>query len=76
MAAVTVRNLPPSLVRSLKTIAGLHGRSMEQEIREILERTVGDKLSAMAQIEASWAEQARRPTAEEIDAWIDEGRVR
>ena len=47
---------------------------MEQEVREIIEMYVGDKLSVMKQIEESWSRQARRPTAEEVDAWIKEGR--
>jgi plasmid stability protein len=74
MATVTVRNLSPKVVRSLKSLAKRNGRSMEQEVREIIEMYVGDKLSVMKQIEESWARQARRPTAEEVDAWIKEGR--
>lgn len=76
MPTVTVRNLSPAAVRSLKSLAARHGRSMEQELREIIERYVGDELSVLAQIEDSWSKQDRRPTAEEIDAWIDEGRHR
>jgi plasmid stability protein len=76
MATVTVRNLSPAVVRSLKSLATRHGRSMEQELREIIERHVGDELSVLTQIEDSWAKQERRPTAEEIDTWIDEGRQR
>ena len=74
MATVTVRNLSPKVVRSLKTLAKRNGRSMEQEVRKIIEMHVGDKLSVMKQIEESWSRQARRPTAEEVDAWIKEGR--
>jgi predicted DNA-binding protein len=74
MATVTVRNLSPKVVRSLKSLAKRNGRSMEQEVREIIEMYVGDKLSVMKQIEESWSRQARRPTAEEVDAWIKESR--
>jgi plasmid stability protein len=74
MATVTIRSLSPKVVRSLKALAKRHGRSMEQEVREIIEMYVGDKLSVMKQIEESWARQTRRPTAEEVDAWIAEGR--
>jgi plasmid stability protein len=74
MATVTVRNLSPKAVRSLKLLAKRNGRSMEQEVREIIEMYVHDKLSAMKQIEESWSRQARRPTAEEVEAWIREGR--
>lgn len=47
---------------------------MEQEVRELLERHVGDRGSALKQIEDSWQTQTRRTTAEEVDAWITEGR--
>jgi hypothetical protein len=47
---------------------------MEQEVRDLLERHVGDRLSALKQIEDSWRVQARRTTAEEVEAWIVEGR--
>lgn len=74
MATVTVRNLTPKVVRSLKSLAKRNGRSMEQEVRKIIEMYVGDKLSVMKQIEESWSRQARRPEANEVDAWINEGR--
>ena len=74
MATVTIRNLSPKVVRSLKALAKRNGRSMEQEVREMIELYVGDRLAVMKQIEESWSKQARRPTAEEVDAWIKEGR--
>jgi plasmid stability protein len=74
MATLTIRNLPPEVVRSLKALAQRHHRSMEQEVREILESQAGDRLSAVAQIERSWDGQARTPSAEEIDSWITTGR--
>jgi hypothetical protein len=74
MATVTVRNLSPKVVRSLKSLAKRSGRSMEQEVREMIERYVGDKLSVMKQIEESWSRQSRRPTAEEVEAWMKQGR--
>ncbi|MEW6269286.1 MAG: hypothetical protein AB1689_08335 [Thermodesulfobacteriota bacterium] len=47
---------------------------MEQEAREIIEAQVGDRASAIAQIERAWASQKRAPSADEIEAWIREGR--
>jgi len=47
---------------------------MEQEVRDLLERHVGDRVSALRQIEEAWEAQSRRTTAEEIDSWIVEGR--
>ena len=47
---------------------------MEQEVRELLEGHVAERLSVLNQIEAGWAKQARRPTASEMDAWLRVGR--
>ncbi len=74
MATLTIRNLPSETVSSLKELARRNHRSMEQEVREILELHVGDRLSAIEQIERAWAEQSRTPSAEEIESWIQEGR--
>ena len=40
MAMLTVRNLPNEVHRALRVRAAQHGRSMEAEVREILEATV------------------------------------
>ena len=40
MAMLTVRNLPDEVHRALRVRAAEHGRSMEAEVREILEATV------------------------------------
>jgi plasmid stability protein len=74
MATLTIRNLSPQAVRSLKSLAARNHRSMEQEVRELIEGRVGDRLSAIAQIEASWPRQRRSPSANEVDSWIVEGR--
>jgi antitoxin FitA len=37
MATLTVRNLPDEVHRALRVRAARHGRSMEAEVREILE---------------------------------------
>lgn len=40
MAVLTVRNLPDEVHRALRMRAAEHGRSMEAEVRSILEATV------------------------------------
>ncbi len=40
MAMLTVRNLPDEVHRALRQRASLHGRSMEAEVRDILESVV------------------------------------
>jgi hypothetical protein len=74
MATLTIRNVPAKVVKSLKTLARRNRRSMEQEVRAVLEQHVGDRRALLDEIEQSWARQTRRPQANEIDAWIQAGR--
>ena len=74
MPTLTIRNIAPSIVQSLKALARRHGRSMEQEVREVLEEHVTEREAVLRQIEASWGEQRRRPTAAEVDRWLETGR--
>ena len=73
-ATLTIRNVPMRVVRSLKSLARKRGRSMEQEVREMLEERVADRTAVLQQIEASWSRQSRRPGAAEIEGWITTGR--
>lgn len=75
MPTITVRNVPAKVVHSLKALARRHNRSMEQEVRELLEGYVAERRAVLDQIEAGWARQARRPTAGEIDTWMGVGRL-
>ena len=74
LPTITVRNVSPKVVQSLKALARRHNRSMEQEVRELLEGYVAERRAVLDQIEASWSRQARRPTASEVDAWLALGR--
>lgn len=74
MPTITVRNVPPKVVQSLKALAKRHNRSMEQEVRDLLEGYVAERGAILDQIEAGWQAQARRPTADEVDAWLAVGR--
>jgi len=74
MATLTIRNVRPSVVKSLKSLARRNRRSMEREVRELLEERVADRRTTLAQIQAAWAAQRRRPTAQEVDKWIGAGR--
>ena len=75
MATLTIRNVPPEIVKTLKSIARRNHRSMEQQVREILRDFIAERRSVLEQIEQSWADQTRRPTAKEIDGWIAAGRA-
>ncbi len=73
MPTITIRNVPAKVVRSLKALARRHHRSMDHEVRELIEGYVVRRRAVLEQIEASWEKQSRRPTAVEIDAWIGVG---
>ena len=74
MATLTIRNVRPSVVKSLKALARRNQRSMEQQVRDLLEDYVAERRSVLEQIEAGWAAQPRRPTAQQVDNWIRAGR--
>ena len=74
MATLTIRNVRPAIVKSLKSQAKRNGRSMEQEVRELLEQRFADRLAVLEEIKRMVASQSRRPTHEEIDSWIEYGR--
>ena len=42
MASITIRDLDDNLKRRLRIRAAEHGRSMEEEVREILRKEVGE----------------------------------
>ena len=75
MPTLTIRNVSTKVVKSLKALARRRRRSMEQEVRELLEAHVAERRSVLAQMEAGWAGQSRRPTPAEVDAWIGAGRA-
>lgn len=74
MATLTIRNVPARVVRGLKALAKRRSTSMEQEVRALLEEYVTERTSVLKEIEASWEQQSRRPSAREIDSWINAGR--
>ena len=70
MPTITVRNVSPKVVQALKALAKRHSRSMEQEVRDLLEGYVVERRAILDQIEAGWQRQTRRPTAAEVDTWM------
>ena len=74
MPTLTIRNVPERVVNSLKQRARRNQRSMEQEVRDLLEGHVMELDEVLERIEAGWAKQTRRPTAQEVAAWKQQGR--
>ena len=56
MASITVRNLDESVKKSLRMRAALHGCSMEQEVRQILQQIVAPEQAG----KISFAERVNR----------------
>ncbi len=70
MATLTVRN---GVIRRLKDAAGLNGRSMEQEVRELLSQRYQARDEILARIRDRW-NRFPAPQASQVDEWIETGR--
>ena len=55
MASITIRNLQDDVKRRLRIRAAEHGRSMEEEAREILREVVGEAKPTHDLAAAIWA---------------------
>lgn len=73
MGTLTIRNLPDDLVERLKAAAAAHQRSMEQEVRELLQRRYAPKAEVLARLRSRWG-QLPRTSAEDVRQWREEGR--
>ena len=73
MATLTIRNLSEDLVDRLKEAAARQSRSMEQEVRELLEQRYVPRHEVLRRIHERWEAQPKA-SAEEIHSWIREGR--
>lgn len=73
MATLTIRNVPEDVVERLKNTAAHNGRSMEQEVRLVLESRYRSKEDILRRVEERWQELPKA-SPEEVEAWIREGR--
>jgi plasmid stability protein len=73
MGSVTIRNLPEGVVAEIKAAAALHGRSLESELRELLQRRYRSREEVLTLVRERWNELPR-VTAKQVDAWIEAGR--
>ena len=73
MGAITIRNLPDELVDRLKEAAQAHNRSMEQEVRELLEQRYAPKGEVLSRMRERW-EELPDTDSEEVALWREEGR--
>ena len=73
MATLTIRNLSDDLIERLKASAKASNRSMEQEVRELLEARYQEKKQLIKSIKQSW-DELPETSAQTMDAWRQEGR--
>ena len=73
MSTITVRSLPTDLVNRIKAAAEKKGRSMEQEVRELLMHRYMPRDEMLQRIRERW-DKVETPTAAEVEAWIRTGR--
>ncbi len=73
MANLTIRSVPEAVVARVKTAAQRNGRSMEQELRHLLETTYADKESTLTRMRALWP-RTTEVTPEDVREWRDAGR--
>lgn len=73
MGTLTIRSLPEEVIQGVKTSAELHQRSMEQEIRELLQRRYGPRSEVLRRIRNRW-EVLPRTEANEVEQWRQKGR--
>lgn len=73
MATLTIRNLSEDTVERLKVAAEASGRSMEQEVRDLLESRYGPRSEIIKRIQARW-DQSPEVAAADVEGWRTTGR--
>ncbi len=73
MATITIRGVSEDLVLRIKSDAQRNGRSMEQELRELLASRYRSRSDAVAELRARW-ERLPELHAEDVDRWVEKGR--
>ena len=79
MASITLKSIPTSIHRALKSRAKRHKRSLNQEVLSVLEQSVAQQpkvdIEAMLERERRFRDSLNfTTTPEEIEAAIQEGR--
>jgi plasmid stability protein len=73
MATLTIRNVSDDLVQRLKNVAQSKGRSIEQEVRKLLQGRYANRSQILARARKRW-EKLPNATPDEIKRWKEEGR--
>jgi antitoxin FitA len=73
MPTLTIRKVPGAVIERLKRAAARRGRSMEQEVRELLEQRYARREEVLKAIRKSWRDLPPS-SAKEVARWIETGR--
>lgn len=69
MAGLTLRELPEDLIERIKAAATLHGRSVEEEIRILVQDTFAAEQPLLEVIEDRWRDRPKA-SRQEIREWL------
>jgi hypothetical protein len=73
MASVTIRNIPPEVLLEMKAAAARNGRSLEGELRDLLQRRYRSRKEVLGSVRKRWRSLPGIPPGQ-VDAWIEAGR--
>ncbi|MEH2292079.1 FitA-like ribbon-helix-helix domain-containing protein [Nostoc sp.] len=73
MATITIRNISDELVDRIKRLAGQKGISMEQEVRDLLQKRYGQRDEVLTRIRQR-AEALPMESESRAQTWKSEGR--
>jgi antitoxin FitA len=74
MATITIRNISDELVDRIKRLAGQKGISMEQEVRDLLQKRYGQRDEVLTRIRQR-AEALPMESESLVQTWKSEGRL-
>ena len=73
MATITIRNISDELLDRIKRLAAQKGVSMEQEVRDLLQKRYGQRDEVLARIRQR-AEVLQMEAEIRVQSWKSEGR--
>ena len=76
MANVLVRDLDDDVLKQLKASAKAHGRSLQAEIHDILQRASTRNLAETRRLSAQWLKRLRKSAQSDSSGMIREDRDR
>lgn len=74
MATITIRNISDELVERIKRLAGQKGISMEQEVRDLLQKRYGQRDEVLDRIRQR-AEALPMERENRVQAWKSVGQL-